>query len=222
MRLKKWVVLSVLLAMLLAGGYLLIAYYSGNQIDIKDVFDNEKLQAGDQIPNELLNKSWDIAGESKVYLSVTTSNEQVNMAFQRVSGSWLIHTEDPGQMAATAVVDIKGLDSGIAERDKHVEGSLLDSAKYPTAEFKLSEIKQWPKEVIEGKPVNIQMAGTLKVKGIDKEVVFDCEALFESNQWKLKGKTAVTFADFGIENPSSAVATIEDEIIVNLQLILGS
>ncbi|MBW7475865.1 YceI family protein [Paenibacillus oenotherae] len=220
---KKWLILSVVCAVLLAGGYVLIDYYTGNHVEIEDVFDSTTLQVGDQIPNEQLDKTWNIDSQSKVYLSITTSNEPVNMAFKGVRGNWEINTGDPAKMYATAVVDIKGLDSGIAKRDEHVEkADLLDATQFPTAEFKLSEVKQWPKEVLEGKPVNIQMAGTLKVKGIEKAVVFDCEALYEKGQMKLKGTTVVTFADFGIKNPSSAVATIEDNIIVNLQLVLGS
>ncbi|MBD2860806.1 hypothetical protein [Paenibacillus oceani] len=47
---------------------------------------------------------------------------------------------------------------------------------------------------MEGRPVvPLKMKGKLNVKGVDKDVTFDSNALYEQNQLKLSGSTVVTF-----------------------------
>ncbi|GJM68478.1 hypothetical protein HMSSN036_06940 [Paenibacillus macerans] len=64
------------------------------------------------------------------------------------------------------------------------------------------------------------MAGTMNVKGIDKEVTFDGQALYQDNQVRLSGTTTVTFADFGLQNPHNVVLETENDISVRLELVL--
>ncbi|MMZ68535.1 YceI-like domain protein [compost metagenome] len=64
------------------------------------------------------------------------------------------------------------------------------------------------------------MPGTLTVKGVDKDVIFEAQALYQDNQVRLSGVTTVTFADFGMQNPHSVVLETENDISVRLELVL--
>jgi hypothetical protein len=64
------------------------------------------------------------------------------------------------------------------------------------------------------------MNGIITVKSIAKNVVVDCEAIYEHNQIKLKGMTSVTFSDFGMTNPHTLVLSTENDIQIQLELLL--
>ncbi|MNC71112.1 YceI-like domain protein [compost metagenome] len=65
------------------------------------------------------------------------------------------------------------------------------------------------------------MTGTLTVKGIEKEVTFDSQAVYSGGQLMLSGTTTVTFADFGMKNPHSIVLDTENDLEVRLELVLS-
>lgn len=172
-------------------------------------------------PADALEGSWSLTPESKVYLSVTTSRETVNIEASSVTGQWNINLSDPSQMQAQAEVDITQLDSGNSQRDGHIlGGDYLNAKAYPTALFTLTSVDNLPEAWTEGETVTIDLNGTLTVKDIPKEVTFTSEAQYSEGKLFLEGSTIVTFADFGMQNPHNVVMETQNDMTVELRLIL--
>ncbi|MHA6532936.1 YceI family protein [Paenibacillus sp. BAC0078] len=178
--------------------------------------------AGAAVTAEQLNGTWKIADTSKVYWSVTTSQETVNFVDPSVTGTWNVNLDNASAMTGEGSVEMSALDSGNSQRDEHVKSAdYLSAAEFPQSTFVVKSFSELPAEWTEGTAVPVQLQGTLTVKGIAKDVTFDSQAVYSGGQLKLSGKTTVTFADFGMTNPHSIVLDTENNLDVRLELVLA-
>jgi polyisoprenoid-binding protein YceI len=243
---KKTVLLaSGFLFVMLAGGYAAYDYYAGNHVEIEGVIPaagqasagqqtSEQPSGGGQLSGGQsassaaapiagkLNGTWKVAAPSKVYFSVTTSKETVNFVGDQVRGEWLVDLSAPANMKGQGEADIASLSSGNGQRDGHIKGNdYLQAATYPKATFQVTSFEGVPAEWKEGQVVPLKLKGKLNVKGVDKDVTFDSNALYEQNQLKLSGSTVVTFGDYGMKNPHAVVLQTENNVTVRLELVLN-
>ncbi|WP_019913409.1 YceI family protein [Paenibacillus sp. HW567] len=178
--------------------------------------------AGAAVTAEQLNGAWKIADTSKVYWSVTTSQETVNFVDPSVTGTWNVNLDDASAMTGEGTVEMSALDSGNGQRDEHVKSAdYLSATEFPQSTFVVKSFSELPAEWTEGTAVPVQLQGTMTVKGIAKDVTFDSQAVYSGGQLMLSGKTTVTFADFGMANPHSIVLDTENNLEVRLELVLA-
>ncbi|PYE51240.1 YceI family protein [Paenibacillus barcinonensis] len=233
---KTWIITGVAaVAIIGGGGYYFTNSYLGNNVEIEQVLPAStaaSAKATDsgstaKVENktagaEKLSGDWNISQGSKVYFSVTTSQETVNFVDEQVSGKWSLNDQDPAKSTAEGQIEMSGIDSGNSQRDEHVKSAdFFDMAQYPQATFKATSFEGMPAEWTEGQTVDVKMKGTLTVKGIEKPVTFDAKAAYQNNQVLLSGTTKVTFEDFGMKNPHSVVLSTENDIQVRLELKLA-
>ncbi|MGO4370212.1 YceI family protein [Paenibacillus sp. 2TAB19] len=238
---KKGIIWTSVIAAVIVigvGGYALMNDYLGNNVEIESVMtpsaennanaseetgSGEGVTAGAAVSVDELNGEWSIASGSKVYWSVTTSKETVNFVNESVSGSWTVDLNDTSKMAGKGVLDMTALDSGNSQRDGHVKDrdDLLAVSQYPEATFTATAITPQAAEFTEGTAVPLTIEGTLTVKGVEKAVTFDSNAMYQNGQLLLSGTTKVTFADFGMASPHTVVLETENDLSVQLELILA-
>ncbi|MFC3750241.1 YceI family protein [Paenibacillus sp. GCM10012306] len=237
---KKKSLLILVGGVIVAGsitGYILLNKSLGNNIDIESVIpDTAQTSAnggsgtagatsgqasGAAVTAEQLNGEWKIADTSKVYWSVTTSQETVNFVDKKVQGSWNVNLDDNTAMTGQGTVDMNALNSGNVQRDEHVKsGDFLSVAEHPESTFTVKSFSKLPAEWSEGTPVPVEMKGILTVKGIEKDVTFQTQAVYSKGQLLLSGTTTVTFGDFGLSNPHTIVLSTENNLDVRLELVL--
>ncbi|ANF97351.1 YceI family protein [Paenibacillus bovis] len=227
---RNWIIASAVVVVLLAvGGYTFMQSYMGNKVEIQQVIPTEAAAAegqtatsGTSVTGKELNGDWAISTGSKVYFSVTTSQETVNFVDEKVTGNWKVNVDDPAQMSAEGQIDMSAIDSGTAQRDEHVkEADFFDVSKFPNATFKATSFEGLPAEWASGATNEFKMKGTLTVKGVEKEVTFDAKGVYQDGKILLSGTTVVTFQDFGMSNPHSVVMSTENDINVQLELVLN-
>lgn len=237
MKRKHIVLLSVASVVVIgAGGYAAMDRYMGNNVEVESVMEvleepapsgqtsaDETAGSTAALSAEQLNGNWTIAEGSKVYWSVTTSKETVNFVNEAVTGAWTVDLNDAAGMTGEGAVDMTALDSGNSQRDGHVKEreDLLAVGAFPEATFQAASISPLPAEWTEGTAVPVEIAGTLTVKGIGKDVTFVSNAMYKDGKLLLSGTTKVTFADFGMTSPHTIVLETENELSVQLELILN-
>lgn len=231
---KAWLITGVAAVVVIGGGgYYLTNSYLGNNVEIEQVLpastatsttavdSTGAVVANETAGAEQLNGDWSISEGSKVYFSVTTSQETVNFVDEQVTGNWTINVDDASQMKAEGQIEMDGIDSGNGQRDGHVkQADFFDIATYPQATFTATSFEGVPAEWSVGQTVDIKMNGTITVRGVEKEVTFDAKAAYENNDVLLSATSMVTFEDFGMENPHSVVLSTENDIQVQLELKL--
>ncbi|MEK5059743.1 hypothetical protein BK126_27235 [Paenibacillus sp. FSL H7-0326] len=223
---RNWIIAGAAAALIVGGtaAYGGINNFLGNNVEIESVMSGNTEPSGEAqtVSSEELTGAWALQDESKVYWSITTSQETVNFVNDAVTGSWSIDFEAPESMSAEGIMDMSALDSGNAQRDDHLqESDFFDVAAYPEATFTADTFTGLPEEWTEGEVVPVTIEGTMTVRGIEKDVTFFSEVSYQEGNLLLSGQTEVTFDDFGMENPHNVVVETENDVNVRLELVLS-
>lgn len=136
--------------------------------------------------------------------------------FNDVSGSFTYDPENPGNSSARFTIQAASIDTGHAERDKHLRGEdLFAVGEYPTATF----VSTGYEKTGEDKAI---LAGKLTIKGVTHPVEFQvAELAARTDPWGnfrrgFSARTTVRLTDynidFGVGTPSQTA-----EIIVSLE-----
>lgn len=237
---RSWSIIIIALVIIIGvGTYLFFRSFTGNNIEINSVIPDSTQNSetnkstgnasnpattsnqGGEVAADALNGQWKITDASKVYFSVTTSQETVNFENKKVSGNWDINVDSPSAMKGTGSIDMTANDSGNSQRDNHIQqADFFDVPKFPDATFTATSFENLPKAWTKGTAIPFKLTGKLTVKGIEKDVTFDAQAMYKNKQVMLSGKTKVTFSDFGMQNPHNVVMSTENDIGVQLELVL--
>lgn len=161
--------------------------------------DQPKKPSAAPVPVENLLAHWTLTTESAVYLTVDAPEEAINYKFGAVSGYWDIDPQQPDQMKAEMAVTTDSLTSGNLFRDRTAKNEdHLHTEQFPDAKFQLKAVEKWPLSWGEGVPMPFHLKGTLTLKGKSQDVVFDVEAKYHKEQFRLKGTATINLQDFGI------------------------
>lgn len=163
---------------------------------------------------------WKVAGDSKVGYRVKEillgqDSEAVGRS-ELVTGSLVINGTQVD--LAEFSVDVATIESDSSRRDSQFMGNLMDTATFPTANFKLTVPFSLTAESVSGVPVHAEVTGDLTLRGITNAVTFALDARFDGSAIQVAGSIEVTFADWGIPNPSNPVVTAEDHGLLEFLL----
>lgn len=99
-------------------------------------------------------------------------------------------------------VDLSTLKSDENRRDKQVRTRLLETDEFPVATFVLDQPIALGSIPADGVLVTATANGTLSLHGVEKPVALDVQARRNGATIEVLATTLLTFADFGIEDPS--------------------
>ncbi len=110
-------------------------------------------------------------------------------------------------------VDMATLQTDQGMRDNYVRRSVLETDKFPTADFVPTEVKGLANPLPTAGNVTFQVTGDMTVHGVTKPVTWDVTGQINGKTLTGQGKTAFKFADFGLTQPRvPVVLSIEDNI----------
>jgi polyisoprenoid-binding protein YceI len=121
--------------------------------------------------------------------------------------------------ATDLTVDMTTFTSDDSRRDSQFEGRIMQVSQFPTATFELTTPIDIGTIPTDGSSVQVQASGDLTIHGVTKPVTFDLTAKETNGRIGVVGSTVITFADYGIENPSTGFATTGDTGTLELQLV---
>ena len=112
-------------------------------------------------------------------------------------------------------IELQTLESDQANRDRWARGRLF--GQHPTGVFILTDATPLPDGFAAGETVTTQITGSVELLGQTIPMTFDIEARDDGDLVLILGKATFTWADIGVETPSSpAVVSVEDEVRVNV------
>ena len=107
-------------------------------------------------------------------------------------------------------VDLTQVTSDEDRRDDAFQGRIMETATYPTATFELTEPITLAELPAEGETVTTTANGGLTLHGTTKAVTVELTVQRDGDTVNVSGSIPVTFADYGIANPSFGPVTTED------------
>jgi polyisoprenoid-binding protein YceI len=116
------------------------------------------------------------------------------------------------------IADLSKLKSDQDQRDGFVKGRLLETAKYPNAEFVPTKIEGLPKMIPFEGQTGVQISGNMTIHGVTKPVTFQGIATFGRDGTVAgRAKTTFTFETFGFTKPTIArLMSVDDKIGLDL------
>jgi polyisoprenoid-binding protein YceI len=123
--------------------------------------------------------------------------------------------------AGSFTADLTKVSSDQGNRDRQFQGRIMDTATYPKAKFELTqpiELAQIPQNLVK---ITEKATGDLTLRGKTRSVTFDVVARRNGDKVEVNGTIPITFADWGIPNPSFGPASTEDHGVLEFILVFA-
>lgn len=117
------------------------------------------------------------------------------------------------------VVQVENITSDNGTRDNQFRGRIMDVANFPTATFRTTEPIDFGTIPATGESVTATAVGELTLKGVTQPVTVEVTAQSNGANIGVLGNIPITFTDYGIDNPSNAGVSLEDEGVVEFVLV---
>jgi polyisoprenoid-binding protein YceI len=118
-------------------------------------------------------------------------------------------------------VDLTTVSSDQSRRDGQFHNRIMQTSQFPKATFTLTKPIDLDTTPPDGAEVKTSATGDLTVHGVKKSVTFDVVAKRTATTIAINGSIPVTFADYGIGDPSFGPATVQDHGEIEFLLVLS-
>jgi polyisoprenoid-binding protein YceI len=124
--------------------------------------------------------------------------------------------------AVEVEVDLTTLQSDSGTRDGALRTRGLESERFPTATFSLTEPLALPEGIDSGETVTVEATGDLTIHGVTQPVTLDLEATLSGDVAAVVGNAPVLLGDHDIDPPTGfSVLSIDDEGLFEFQLFFS-
>lgn len=130
-----------------------------------------------------------------------------------------IRLSDPDQLTdaeACVQIDAAGLDTGNGLRDATMRKDHLETAKYPTIDFRLAQVESARRDA---GGWEFTARGTLLLHGISREILLPVRARQDGDAVRLTAKLPIKMSDYQIRIPKLLFITIEDQVQVSFDVL---
>jgi polyisoprenoid-binding protein YceI len=164
------------------------------------------------------------AGSSAKYVvreklaALPVSSDAVGTTSDITGDFYLTPTGLATGQASSFKVDLRTLKTDEALRDRFVRDQTLQTGRFPTADFVVTNVTPFPTNYVEGTEVSINITGNMTIHGVTKPLTFTSKARKQGSA--LTGIADVDFkmSDFNITPPNVQLAKSEDG--VHLQIVI--
>jgi polyisoprenoid-binding protein YceI len=123
--------------------------------------------------------------------------------------------------AAELTADLTTLRSDEANRDRQLSRQALETSRFPTASFTLTQPIDLGALPAEGQVIELTAVGDLDLHGVTRQVQVPIQARLAGGVISVTGSLAITFADYAIRPPQAGIVlSVEDHGTMELQLQL--
>jgi polyisoprenoid-binding protein YceI len=122
---------------------------------------------------------------------------------------------------AEFTANLKSLRSDESQRDDRLRSQSLETNRFPTATFVLTDPITLPDDVVPGQISTVTATGDLTLHGETHPIQIKLRGRLAGEVLVVIGSLEITFADFGIEKPESfKVLSVADHGTLEVQLFL--
>jgi polyisoprenoid-binding protein YceI len=152
--------------------------------------------------------------QSKLNWTVDSTLHMVHGNFNIKQGTVRFDPET-GKASGEIVVYVTSGETGNASRDEKMHKEVLQSAKYPEAIFKPTQIEG---HVASTGPSDVKLHGTLNLHGADHEIVALVHSDLSNDHWTATAKFEIPFIQWGLKDPSTFLLKVKPTVNADLNL----
>ncbi|MGA2301234.1 MAG: YceI family protein [Candidatus Acidiferrum sp.] len=153
-------------------------------------------------------------GQSKVHWTVDSTLHTVRGTFAVKSGA-LHFDPETGKAGGEIVVFATSGESANSSRDEKMHKVVLESAKYPDAAFRPTQVEG---KVAASGNSDVQLHGVFLLHGSEHELTVPVHAEISSGKWKGTAKFEVPYIQWGLKDPSNWLLKVKPAVEVDLEL----
>jgi polyisoprenoid-binding protein YceI len=116
-------------------------------------------------------------------------------------------------------VDMTTVESDESRRDGQFSGRIMETSKFPTATFTLTQPIELSSIPADGTTITASAQGDLTLHGVTRNVTIPLEAKKTGSTIVISGSTDVVFADYDIDNPSTSGITTQDHGLLEFLIV---
>ena len=137
-----------------------------------------------------------------------------------VSGTMTV--ADGTVTAVDVEVDLTTLDSDSDRRDGALRSRGLESDRFPTATFGLTDPVPLPAGLTDGERATVTANGELTIHGVTNDAAVELQAELQGDNAVVVGSAPIALADYGIDPPTGlSVLSISDDGTFEFQLFFS-
>ncbi len=153
--------------------------------------------------------------QSKVHYAVDSTLHKVEGTFALKKGSMVKFDPDSGKASGEVIVLATSGDSGNSSRDERMHKEILETAKYPDAIFRPTQIEG---KVNRNGSSDVKMRGILAIHGAEHEIVAQVHAEVSGDHWKGTANFDIPYVQWGIKDPSNWLLKVKPVVNVEIDM----
>jgi len=116
--------------------------------------------------------------------------------------------------------DLDTLKSNEPLRDEWIKFNTLNTRVYPRAEFTLARVSGVPMPIPAQGEWAATLEGTMKIHGVDRQVIWPAQVTRSGNEVRVVGATAFHFGDYGMAVPANRlILSVVDDVRLEIDLV---
>lgn len=123
--------------------------------------------------------------------------------------------------AAALTIDVTTLQSDSGNRDRQVQGRILDTSTHPTAKLTLKSPVDFGKIPADKEAITAKASVELTLRGVSKTVDVSLNARRNGANIEVQGTIPVVWADYSIPDPSFGPARVEANGLIEFLVVLA-
>jgi polyisoprenoid-binding protein YceI len=169
--------------------------------------------------------AWQLVGGGQSFVGYRVQEQLANFGAATAVGrtTEVMGSLDYEGSAITDVsieADVSALESDRSQRDNALRRQALETDRYPTATFKLSQPIHLDHTPAAGETISATATGDLTIHGVTRSVSIPIQGQLVNGQVVVVGSAGIVFADYRIAQPTAAsVLSVEDRGVLELQLV---
>lgn len=183
--------------------------------------------AGSALTSSGLAGTWQIAAGGQSFVGYRVQEQLANVgaatAVGRTTAVAGTLTFDGTKITdVTVEADLSRLQSDRSQRDNALRQQALETGRFPTATFKLTQPIPLAGPPEPDKPIEATAVGDLTLHGVTKSISIPLKGQLTNGQIVVVGSLDIVFADYNIAQPRAVtVLSVENHGLLELQLVFS-
>ena len=170
--------------------------------------------------------TWTIKADDSVFVGYRVTENFAGDVVEKTATGRTAAVEGTITVDGTAITatgftaDLTQLKSDQARRDSSLAARGIETERFPTATFALTQPVTLPAAPAKGEDLQLTVTGDLTLHGVTKPVDVAIEARWDGPTISVAGHAPITFADFGMDRIElPGFVTTDDQGTLELQLL---
>ncbi len=177
--------------------------------------------AGGAVTDEAASGTWTLTSDSTLGYRIdeVLGGLDTEAAGRTNDATGTLTIDGTSATAAEFTVNMASMTSDSSSRDGQFRTRIMTVDQFPTSTFVLTSPIDFGTVPTDGTTITATATGDLTLRGVTNSVTFDVQAKLENGRIGVLGNIPILFSDYEIPDPSTRVAVVKDNGLLEFVLV---